>query len=86
MTCGAPYPAFGLTSALDQSPAATPAGLEHTVATLELHDLRRAASALASLLEQSAASAADAVGAQLPDAMGTYISERLAEGDAESQG
>ncbi len=86
VTCGAPYPAFGLTSALDQPLAATPAGLEHTVATLELHDLSRAAIALASLLRQISASAADAVGAQLPDAMGTYISERQAEGDAKRQG
>lgn len=86
VTCGAPYPAFGLTSALDQSPAATPVGLEHTVATLELHDLRRAAIVLASLLREISASAANGVGAQLPDVMGTYISERLAEGDAESQG
>ncbi|MDQ3690299.1 MAG: hypothetical protein M3406_09760 [Chloroflexota bacterium] len=85
VTCGAPYPAFGLTSALDQLRVATPIGLEDTVATLELHDLRRAASALASLLMQISARAADAVGAHLPLAMGTYISERLAEGDAASQ-
>lgn len=86
VTCAAPYPAFGLTSALDQSPPSTPVGLEHTVATLDVHDLRRAAGALASLLEQISASAADAVGAQLPDTMGTYIRARLAEGDAESHG
>lgn len=83
VTRGAPYPAFGLTAVLDQSPPAPLSGLERTVASLELHDLRRAAIALASLLEQTSLSAAEAVGgAHLPEAMRSYVSKRLVEGDA----
>lgn len=84
VACGAPYPTFGLTSAFDQSPPAPLPGLEQTVATLELQDLRRAAVALAAMLRQTSADAADAVGAELPDAIGSYVSKRLTEGDVET--
>ena len=82
----AAYPAFGLTSVLDQSPPTIPGGLEQTVATLAPNDLRRAAIALASLLERISASAAEAVGGAVPDAMAGFVSQRLAEGDAQTNG
>lgn len=76
---GAPNPAFGLTTALDQSPPTTPLGLERSVATLELIGIRRAAIELASLLEQISATAAAGAGATVPDGMAAFISARLAE-------
>jgi len=82
----AAYPAFGLTSVLDQSPPTIPGGPEQTVATLAPNDLRRAAIALASLLERISAGAAEAVGGAVPDAMAGFVSQRLAEGDAQTNG
>ena len=49
---GVAYPAFGLTSVLDDPGAGLPDGLEATVATLDADALREAARALARLLEQ----------------------------------
>ncbi len=82
----AAYPAFGLTSVLDQSPSAIPAGLEQTIARLEKNGLRRAGMALASLLERISPSAAEAVGGAVPYAMAGLVSQRLAAGDAQSNG
>ena len=78
---GVRFPAFGLTSALDHAPPATPARLELTVATLQLQSLRRAALVLASLLGQIAVAAAAAAGAAVPTAMASFISARLAQRD-----
>lgn len=49
---GVAYPAFGLTSILDEPGAELPAGLEETVALHDADALRRAARALASLLDR----------------------------------
>jgi hypothetical protein len=62
------YPAFGLTSLLDESEPDLPAGLETTVATLDAADLRRAATALAGLLE-----------AYDPPPLAGFVRARLAE-------
>ena len=48
---GVAYPVFGLTSLLDDEHASLPAGLETTVATVDAGELRRAAVALADVLE-----------------------------------
>jgi hypothetical protein len=49
---GIAYPAFGLTSILDEPGAPLPEGLEATVGALDPDALRRAARALANLLER----------------------------------
>lgn len=49
---GVRYPAFGLTSLLDDPATPVPPGLERTTARLDEHDLRRAALACADQLQQ----------------------------------
>lgn len=75
---GALYPRFGLSQVLDRDPHDLPLGIEATVATLDAADLRRAARASAELLTEVSARAARRVPADLPRALGAYVTEALA--------
>ena len=79
VTHGVGYPAFGLTSVLDQPEAGCPDRIDETAASLHPADLRRAATVLASVLADVSSAAARRSGAQLPDAMSTFVRARLAE-------
>ncbi len=74
---GIAYPAFGLTSVLDEPGASLPPGIAGTVASLELADLRRAALATAGLLDTASAAAALATRASLPTGIRDFVTERL---------
>jgi hypothetical protein len=77
---GIPYPAFGLTSVLDEPGEGLPPGIGETVASLELTDLRRAGLVTAALLDTASAAAASATGATLPTGMRDFVADRLRDG------
>ena len=79
VVCDARYPGFGLTSVLDMVAPATPPGLDRTVPNLDADDLRRAGLALASMLEEVSARAADGVGVDAPNAMAAFVRNRLTD-------
>jgi hypothetical protein len=74
---GIAYPAFGLTSVLDQPGSAIPAAFADTTASLDLADLHRAALALAELLAEVSEHAAAATGAALPSSIRRHVEARL---------
>ena len=77
---GALYPWHGLSQVLDNDPRHLPPGIEATVAVLDAGDLRRAAQAAAALLATVSEAAARGRGADLPTAMGAYVTNCLAGG------
>lgn len=77
VVCEAPYPGFGLTTVLDMADPTTLPGLEKTVATTDLGDLRRAGVALAATLDQIMVRAAATVGASAPHDMAAFTTRRL---------
>jgi len=74
---GARYPVFGLSQVLDRDPDDLPTGIEATVAGLDAAELRAAALACASVLEQVSALAALARGGVLPDALARHVTALL---------
>jgi len=70
---GARYPAFGLSQVLDRDPHALPSGIEATVAGLNQTELRAAALACGTVLEQVSSVAAQARGGVLPDALARHV-------------
>jgi MFS family permease len=73
-----PDPQYGLTSILDFSPGAIPAGIEDTVAGLEPARLLAAAQRLAALLDEAGRRLEADQRAALPDAMARYVTAGLA--------
>jgi hypothetical protein len=73
------YPAFGLTSVLDEPDAGLPTGMEKTVAGLDASDILSAARTCSDLLSEVSATAASATGAVLPVAMSEYVKTRLSQ-------
>ncbi len=74
---GVDYPAFGLTSVLDDPAAGLPDGIERTVAGLDPDELRRAALTGVTLLDHTSLLAASVVEADRPTAMATYVRRLL---------
>ena len=74
---GAMYPWHGLSQVLDHDPGNLPPGIESTVAGLDATDLRRAARASAATLTAVSADAARRHLADLPEAMGAYVTRAL---------
>lgn len=74
---GARYPVFGLSQVLDRDPADLPAGIEETVADLDLDRLRRAGVAAGRVLTQVSGFAAAVHGGELPDAMAAHVTGLL---------
>jgi hypothetical protein len=74
---GALYPWHGLSQVLDLDPHDLPPGIEDTVAGLVAEDLRRAVRTSADVLSSVSALAADRCDAELPAAMGSYVSHLL---------
>jgi hypothetical protein len=76
---GARYPAFGLSQVLDRDPGDLPDGIEATVAGLDAAELRAAAIAAGTVLEQVSARAARVHGGVLPGAMARHVMSLLAQ-------
>lgn len=76
-THGAMYPWHGLSQVLDHDPSNLPPGIESTVAGLDAADLSRAARATAAILTEVSEAAADRYHADLPVAMGDYVTRAL---------
>ena len=74
---GAMYPWHGLSQVLDHDPGNLPPGIESTVAGLDAADLHRAAAASAGILDAVSAAAAARHPADLPTAMGVYVTRVL---------
>lgn len=70
---GALYPWHGLSQVLDHDPGNLPPGIDATVAGLDTAALRRAAHASADLLTEVSAAAVESCPAELPSAMGHYV-------------
>jgi predicted nucleotidyltransferase len=75
---GASYPWHGLSQVLDHDPARLPAGIDSTVAGLDLTHLRAAVLAAADVLEDASAAAVDRVPAALPTALAAHARRRMA--------
>jgi hypothetical protein len=74
---GVPQPQYGLTSVLDYSPDALPAGIEATVSDLDLGRLLAAALRVAELLGEVGEQLDEEQRAALPSAMGRFITGDL---------
>lgn len=74
---GAHQPAYGLTQVLDRDPGDLPAGIEATVAGLDLASLHATALAAAAVLQQVSSLAAQAFGATLPGALARHVTGLL---------
>ena len=74
---GAIYPWHGLSQVLDNDPDRLPPGIEETVAGLDSVDLRRAATASATVLTHASVAAAQRHPAELPTAMARYVTDVL---------
>ena len=74
---GAMYPWHGLSQVLDHDPGNLPPGIESTVAGLDATDLRRAARASTATLTAVSAAACRRHPADLPEAMGAYVTRAL---------
>jgi hypothetical protein len=74
---GAMYPWHGLSQVLDHDPGNLPPGIESTVAGLDATDLRRAARASTATLTAVSAAASRRHPADLPEAMGAYVTRAL---------
>lgn len=81
----AAYPDFGLTSALDEGPPA-PAGMEQTVAALDVNEQLRAARALADVLDAVAARVNVDGDVELPTGLREWVRGRLASSGQTSNG
>ena len=75
---GAMYPWHGLSQVLDHDPGNLPPGIESTVAGLDPAELRRAARAAAEVLVTVSEAASRRHPAELPTAMGAYVTRALA--------
>jgi hypothetical protein len=82
---GAMYPWHGLSQVLDHDPGNLPPGITSTVAGLDAADLRRAARAAAEVLAAVSEAAARRHPAELPTAMGGYVTRALAREPEEGQ-
>jgi hypothetical protein len=74
---GVPQPQYGLTSVLDYSASALPAGIEETVSDLDLGRLVAAGLRVAELLGSVGAQLGESQRAALPLAMGRFITDDL---------
>jgi predicted nucleotidyltransferase len=74
---GASYPWHGLSQVLDHDPTTLPAGIDATVAGLDLADLRAAVLAAADVLDDASTAAAGRVPVTLPTALATYTRQVL---------
>ena len=74
----ASYPWHGLSQVLDHDPTTLPAGIDSTLAGLDLADLRAAVLVSADVLEAASAAAAERAPAALPTALATYARQLLA--------
>jgi hypothetical protein len=74
---GVPQPQYGLTSVLDYSPAALPAGIEATVSDLDLGHLLAAGLRVAELLGEVGEQLDGEQRAALPSAMGRFVTGDL---------
>ena len=77
---GAAYPWHGLSQVLDHDPSSLPAGIEATVAGLDVGELRRAVLACVPVLDDVSEAAARRTSARLPTAMADYVRDVLAAG------
>jgi hypothetical protein len=77
---GASYPWHGLSQVLDHDQTSLPAGIESTVAGLDLDDLRRAVLSCADVLEEVSAAAARRVPTALPTELAAYTRSVLGAG------
>jgi hypothetical protein len=74
---GVPQPQYGLTSVLDWSPVALPAGIEDTVSDLDLGRLLAAGLRVAELLDEAGGQLDEEQRAVLPSAMGRFVTADL---------
>jgi hypothetical protein len=74
---GVPQPQYGLTSVLDWSPVALPAGIEDTVSDLDPGRLLAAGLRVAELLDEAGGQLDEEQRAVLPSAMGRFVTADL---------
>ncbi len=86
VTVSAVYPAYGLTAVLDVPDVALPPGLDATAAGLDPADLRRAAVAVADLLELVTERAQSVQSFEFPAGLQAWARARLVAATAEPRG